>query len=111
MPSWPACSKPWWQPPWDCAWQFRPWSRSIYCSGAYARPTRRLTRWHIWCFPASAANEARSPWHLRQGDPMAGKVASSYDDDEAGTMSDINVTPLVDVTLVLLIVFMITIPA
>ena len=42
---------------------------------------------------------------------MAGKVASSYDDDEAGVMSDINVTPLVDVTLVLLIVFMITIPA
>ncbi len=43
---------------------------------------------------------------------MAGKVASSsYDDDEAGVMSDINVTPLVDVTLVLLIVFMITVPA
>jgi biopolymer transport protein ExbD len=42
---------------------------------------------------------------------MAGKIASSYDDDEAGVMSDINVTPLVDVTLVLLIVFMITIPA
>src|SRR5271170_2985844 len=42
---------------------------------------------------------------------MAGKLASSYDDDEAGVMSDINVTPLVDVTLVLLIVFMITIPA
>jgi biopolymer transport protein TolR len=43
---------------------------------------------------------------------MAGKTsASSYDDDEAGTMSDINVTPLVDVTLVLLIVFMITVPA
>jgi biopolymer transport protein TolR len=42
---------------------------------------------------------------------MAGKIASSYDDDEAGVMSDINVTPLVDVTLVLLIVFMITVPA
>jgi biopolymer transport protein ExbD len=42
---------------------------------------------------------------------MAGKIGSSYDDDEAGVMSDINVTPLVDVTLVLLIVFMITIPA
>jgi biopolymer transport protein ExbD len=42
---------------------------------------------------------------------MAGKIGSSYDDDEAGVISDINVTPLVDVTLVLLIVFMITIPA
>ena len=37
-------------------------------------------------------------------------MAGSYsDDDEA--MSGINVTPLVDVTLVLLIVFMITVPA
>ena len=42
---------------------------------------------------------------------MAGAVASSYGDDEGGTISDINVTPLVDVTLVLLIVFMITVPA
>lgn len=32
------------------------------------------------------------------------------DDDELGTMSDINVTPLVDVMLVLLIIFMITAP-
>ncbi|HTU26884.1 MAG TPA: biopolymer transporter ExbD [Pirellulales bacterium] len=42
---------------------------------------------------------------------MAGKIGSSYDDDEGGVISDINVTPLVDVTLVLLIVFMITVPA
>jgi biopolymer transport protein ExbD len=34
---------------------------------------------------------------------------AGYEDDEP--MSDINVTPLVDVTLVLLIVFMITVPA
>ena len=40
---------------------------------------------------------------------MAGGTSSSYADDEA--LSDINVTPLVDVTLVLLIVFMITVPA
>jgi biopolymer transport protein ExbD len=40
-----------------------------------------------------------------------GAVSSSYDDEEGGVISDINVTPLVDVTLVLLIVFMITIPA
>jgi biopolymer transport protein ExbD len=32
-------------------------------------------------------------------------------DDEGGEISDINVTPLVDVVLVLLIVFMITMPA
>jgi biopolymer transport protein ExbD len=35
--------------------------------------------------------------------------AANFDDDE-GTISDINVTPLVDIVLVLLIVFMITIP-
>ena len=40
---------------------------------------------------------------------MAGSVSSGFDDDDP--MSDINVTPLVDVTLVLLIVFMITVPA
>jgi biopolymer transport protein ExbD len=40
---------------------------------------------------------------------MAGSLGSSYDEDDI--MSDINVTPLVDVTLVLLIVFMITVPA
>jgi biopolymer transport protein ExbD len=37
--------------------------------------------------------------------------ASSFDDDEGSTLSDINVVPLVDVVLVLLIVFMITVPA
>ena len=41
---------------------------------------------------------------------MAASTSSNYDDD-AGVISDINVTPLVDVTLVLLIVFMITVPA
>jgi biopolymer transport protein ExbD len=39
---------------------------------------------------------------------MAGSMQSS--DDDGGVMSDINVTPLVDVVLVLLIVFMITVP-
>jgi biopolymer transport protein TolR len=39
---------------------------------------------------------------------MAGSMG--YTDDD-GALSDINVTPLVDVTLVLLIVFMITVPA
>src|SRR3954447_18518897 len=41
---------------------------------------------------------------------MAGNISSGYGDDEDGAMSAINVTPLVDVTLVLLIVFMITVP-
>ncbi len=41
---------------------------------------------------------------------MAG-AASSYNDDEGSTLSDINVVPLVDVVLVLLIVFMITVPS
>ena len=40
---------------------------------------------------------------------MAGSV--SFGDDDDRVMSDINVTPLVDVVLVLLIVFMITVPA
>lgn len=42
---------------------------------------------------------------------MAGSFASPYsDEDDSAMLSDINVTPLVDVTLVLLIVFMITVP-
>jgi biopolymer transport protein ExbD len=41
---------------------------------------------------------------------MAASV-SGFGDEDDGTMSDINVTPLVDVVLVLLIVFMITVPA
>jgi biopolymer transport protein ExbD len=41
---------------------------------------------------------------------MAG-AQSSFGDDEGSTLSDINVVPLVDVVLVLLIVFMITVPA
>jgi biopolymer transport protein ExbD len=42
---------------------------------------------------------------------MASNLSSSYQDDSDGSLSDINVTPLVDVVLVLLIVFMITVPA
>lgn len=43
---------------------------------------------------------------------MAGGLASSSSyEDEGAPLSAINVTPLVDVTLVLLIVFMITVPA
>lgn len=43
---------------------------------------------------------------------MAGGIStSSTYEDEAAPLSEINVTPLVDVTLVLLIVFMITVPA
>ena len=42
---------------------------------------------------------------------MAASVSFGDDSDGGGTMSDINVTPLVDVVLVLLIVFMITVPA
>jgi biopolymer transport protein ExbD len=42
---------------------------------------------------------------------MAGRVSSGFGDDDEGLMSDINVTPMVDVILVLLIVFMITVPA
>ena len=41
---------------------------------------------------------------------MAGGAGSSYEDDDegGGIISDINVTPLVDITLVLLIIFMVT---
>jgi biopolymer transport protein ExbD len=42
---------------------------------------------------------------------MAAILSSSYADESDGAISDINVTPLVDVVLVLLIVFMITVPA
>ena len=37
-------------------------------------------------------------------------MAATGDDDEGGLISAINVTPLVDVTLVLLIIFMVTAP-
>jgi biopolymer transport protein ExbD len=40
---------------------------------------------------------------------MAGGAAN-FDDEDANLLTDINVTPLVDVVLVLLIVFMITVP-
>ncbi len=42
---------------------------------------------------------------------MAASVSSGFGDEDDAVLSDINVTPLVDVTLVLLIVFMITVPA
>jgi biopolymer transport protein TolR len=42
---------------------------------------------------------------------MATSLSAGYSDEDDGALSDINVTPLVDVTLVLLIVFMITVPA
>jgi biopolymer transport protein ExbD len=41
---------------------------------------------------------------------MAMNVKGSDDGDEHGIMSDINTTPLVDIMLVLLIIFLITIP-
>jgi biopolymer transport protein ExbD len=42
---------------------------------------------------------------------MAASMGAGYSDEDDGALSGINVTPLVDVTLVLLIVFMITVPA
>jgi biopolymer transport protein ExbD len=41
---------------------------------------------------------------------MAMNIGSADSSDERGTMSEINTTPLVDVMLVLLIIFLITIP-
>ncbi len=41
---------------------------------------------------------------------MGMNVKSGEDDDEGAVMSEINVTPLVDVMLVLLIIFMVTAP-
>jgi biopolymer transport protein ExbD len=43
---------------------------------------------------------------------MAATGGTGYEDDEAGggMITDINVTPLVDITLVLLIIFMVTAP-
>ncbi len=41
---------------------------------------------------------------------MAMNVGSASDDDAGGVMVDINTTPLIDVMLVLLIMFIITIP-
>ena len=41
---------------------------------------------------------------------MAGGASGYADEAEEGLITDINVTPLVDIVLVLLIVFMITMP-
>ena len=41
---------------------------------------------------------------------MAGGSSASYQDEGGGTISEINVTPLVDVMLVLLIIFIATAP-
>ena len=49
--------------------------------------------------------------HPDEGRIMAGNISAGYADEDDGALSGINVTPLVDVTLVLLIVFMITVPA
>ena len=39
---------------------------------------------------------------------MAGAASQFQDDDSGRMITDINVTPLVDITLVLLIIFMVT---
>ena len=41
---------------------------------------------------------------------MAGKISHGGGDDEMTAISDINVTPFVDVVLVLLVIFMVTTP-
>jgi biopolymer transport protein ExbD len=41
---------------------------------------------------------------------MAGKIGSGSSDDEFSAISEINVTPFVDVVLVLLVIFMVTAP-
>jgi len=41
---------------------------------------------------------------------MAGKIGSSSSDEELPAISEINVTPFVDVVLVLLVIFMVTAP-
>lgn len=41
---------------------------------------------------------------------MAGKISSNTSDDELPAISEINVTPFVDVVLVLLVIFMVTAP-
>ena len=50
--------------------------------------------------------------HTSEGRVMAANASSGFaDEDDDSLLSNINVTPMVDVTLVLLIVFMITVPA
>src|SRR5208282_5801139 len=63
---------------------------------------------HVWLRPALGAARRDRP----QGLIMAMNVGPSGDgDDDAALNSTINTTPLVDVMLVLLIIFLITIPA
>src|SRR5581483_4758030 len=73
---------------------------------------RRLARSHGPCGVARRRRRARRllGQEAFRGEVVAG--SSAYEDEDSGGMiSDINVTPLVDITLVLLIVFMITVPS
>ena len=57
---------------------------------------------------ASATRTPRIQARPKGPSPMAG-AASQFEDDDSGRMiTEINVTPLVDITLVLLIIFMVT---
>ena len=72
----------------------------------------RLAHLVLTFVPAQKTRPARSAAYSGgRGITMAGAAASSFGDEDGGVISDINVTPLVDVVLVLLIVFMITVPA
>src|SRR6202043_677154 len=58
------------------------------------------------------ARHGRRPDRQRRADrlTMGMNVGSAEDDDEDGVVAAINTTPLVDVMLVLLIIFLITVP-
>ena len=80
-----------------------------------ARARRRSptsTRWRTWCSRSSRAKATRRRRQAEAPRRSNGRQRPRYEDDEggAGAITDINVTPLVDITLVLLIIFMVTAP-
>jgi len=67
--------------------------------GQLGRALRQMSR------PAPSSGESRSPWPW---EPRAGGAGGRS--RRLGGMNEINVTPLIDVMLVLLVIFMVTAP-
>ncbi|CAC9225345.1 Biopolymer transport protein exbD [Pseudomonas aeruginosa] len=113
--AWPP---PCWPRPWACS------SRSPRCSAttAWSRGTRKSAR---TCGCSSTSSSPASPrcmakassakWPIvatasrcRPEENAMASVNSSHDDDDDGAVDSINITPLVDVLMVVLVMFILT---
>ena len=89
--------RPWWQPP--SAWSRRSrrsWATTTSSTRSTSSPAR-------WTTSARSSSTSSSAWHGGADGGRRGRRRRR-------TLSQINVTPMVDVMLVLLIIFMVTAP-